>query len=83
MADEIERLTRIAVRYAKRKGASAAVYANASAFDVMTERKDRKMRDGSLRPGGICWFKFSTRDVYLSPRATALQLRSRMAKALT
>jgi hypothetical protein len=72
--NELSRLTRIAARYAKRFGVSAAVYASASSFDVLCERRDK----GKDR-GGIYWHTFSIRDVYASPRAVALAIRKDIA----
>jgi len=73
---EIDRLTRMATRSARRYGARAAVYANALSFDVMCERNaDNKSA------GGVIWVKCKTKDAYLSPATVARNIRAEIRRA--
>lgn len=67
---ELDRITRIVSRTAKRCGLSASVYSNHKSFDVLIERRDTKKSSG-----GIAWIKSRTRDAYLQPAATATAIR--------
>ncbi len=69
MDNTLNRLTRIAVRYAKRFGVVAAVYANGTSFDVLCERA-----------GLIAWLRLATGDAYRNPRAVALGIRRDLRK---
>ena len=73
MDDTLDRLTRIAVRYARRFGASAAVYAYAKSFDIMCERW--RTVGGERIYDGLAWHRFPTGDAYRTPRAVALGIR--------
>lgn len=70
--EEVNRLSKIAVRYARRFGVKAAPCASAGSFDVMTERE----------PGsGLLWVKSDMRDVHRSPAKVAWHIRRSIRKA--
>lgn len=78
--DEMQRLTRIAAKAAKSVGASASVLANSICFDVMTERWSRD--ENRLREyDGLHWFRYATRDVYLSPGRLGWKIRREIKEA--
>lgn len=81
--DELTRMVKIASKAAKACGASAGVYANANSFDVMLEKyKISFSKSGGLQRDiiGCGWVRMKTRDVYTSPRATALRLRAEIKR---
>jgi hypothetical protein len=71
----LDRLTKIARRYAWRFGVSAAVYANHKSFDILTERKDNEKKKIK---GGIAWLKNDTGRAYTAPAALALDIRRKI-----
>jgi len=73
--NEIDRLTRIAVKTAGRHEATAAVYASHCSFDILTERWQRN-KDGKRVYGGMHWMKLPTRNCYLTPAAVARSIRA-------
>ncbi len=75
---ETERLTRIATRMARRFGAMASVYAGATSFDVLTERRCTDPNTGVVTHDGLRWIKSKTTDAYRNPASVARRIRREM-----
>ena len=73
--DDLSRITKIVVLFARRYGALAAVYSSATSFDVLTERWTT-LPDGQKKYDGMSWVRRKTRDAYLSPAATAKSIKA-------